>query len=268
MEKYFDYDIKMEELTALLLIILVICSLIYFCLNCRTSWKHGKQLSSGRRVMLVISHPDDEVMFFGPTILGLVQTNEVYLLCLSVGDFRKQGKLRKEELYASCKILGIQEQNIILVNHTSLKDDPNVRWREELVSDIVSRHVSSLSINTVITFDRHGVSIHKNHISLYYALACLALEDEYRSVYCLTSVNLMRKYSFLVDVPMSYMLCSIVYMASPAQWIQLRRAMLAHSSQVTWYRWLYITFSRYMLINTLEPISRASSSNPGDKKSK
>ena len=44
------------------------------------------------------------------------------------------------------------------------------------MSDIVSRHVSSLSINTVITFDRHGVSSHKNHISLYYALACLALE--------------------------------------------------------------------------------------------
>ena len=47
----------------------------------RTSWKHGKQLSSGRRVMLVISHPDDEVMFFGPTILGLVQVTLVLRCC-------------------------------------------------------------------------------------------------------------------------------------------------------------------------------------------
>jgi len=265
MEQYLESDFQMEELTLVLLVILIICSLIYFCLNCRVSWKHGKELSGGRRVLLVISHPDDEVMFFGPSILGLVQSNEVYLLCLSVGDFNGQGKVRKEELYSSCKILGIQEQNIILVSHSTLKDDPNVRWREELVSDIVSRHVSSLSINTVITFDRHGISTHKNHISLYYAMACLALEEEYRSVYCLTSVNLLRKYSFLVDIPMSYLLCSVVYMAGPSQWLQLRRAMYAHSSQVTWYRRLYITFSRYMLINTLEPISRASS--PSDKKS-
>eukprot|EP00088_Acartia_fossae_P036872 TRINITY_DN3806_c0_g1_i1.p1 TRINITY_DN3806_c0_g1~~TRINITY_DN3806_c0_g1_i1.p1 ORF type:complete len:267 (-),score=37.66 TRINITY_DN3806_c0_g1_i1:613-1413(-) len=257
-------DYQMEDLTLVLVVILFICSIIYFVLNYRSSWKYGKQLTPGRRVMLVIGHPDDEVMFFGPTILGLVKKNDVYLLCLSMGDFRGQGKIRKEELYSSCKILGIPEQNIILVSHSTLKDDPNVRWREELVSDIVSRHVSSLAINTVITFDRHGISSHKNHISIYYAMACLALEEEYRSVYCLTSVNLLRKYSFLVDIPMSYLLCSIVYMASPVQWLQLRSAMFAHSSQLTWYRWLYITFSRYMLINTLEPISRPSS---GDKKS-
>jgi len=248
----------MEDLSLVLTVILVICSFIYLLLNFRSSLKNGKHLSPGRRVMIVISHPDDEVMFFGPAILGLVKTCDVYLLCLSVGDFRGQGKIRKEELYSSCKILGIEEQNIILVSHSSLKDDPNVRWKEELVSDIVSRHVSSLSINTVITFDRHGVSSHKNHASLYYAMACLALEEEYRSVYCLTTVNLLRKYSFLVDIPMSYLLCSIVYLAGPAEWFQLRRAMHAHSSQLTWYRRLYITFSRYMLINTLEPISRPS----------
>ena len=40
----------------------------------------------------------------------------------------------------------------------------------------MSRHVSSLAINTVVTFDRHGISSHKNHISIYYAMACLALE--------------------------------------------------------------------------------------------
>merc|ERR1712071_140657 len=55
------------------------------------------------------------------------------------------------------------------MRHTKLKDDPSVRWREELVSDIILRQVASLSIDTCITFDRHGVSGHRNHISLYYA---------------------------------------------------------------------------------------------------
>jgi hypothetical protein len=31
------------------------------------------QLGAVKRVMLVISHPDDEVMFFGPTVLGLTK---------------------------------------------------------------------------------------------------------------------------------------------------------------------------------------------------
>ena len=53
-----------------------------------------------------------------------------------------------------------------------------LRWREELVSEIVLRHVAALAIDTVLTFDRHGVSGHKNHMSLYYAMACLAIEVE------------------------------------------------------------------------------------------
>ena len=142
------------------------------------------------------------------------------------------------------------------MRHTKLKDDPTVRWREELVSDIILRQVmvnslmgkciessgsivnrqsfqvASLSIDTCVTFDRHGVSGHRNHISLYYALACLAMEDRERSVFCLTSVNLLRKYSGVVDVPMTFLVCPTVYLAGLAQWFQLQRAMMAHWSQV------------------------------------
>ena len=38
------------------------------------------------------------------------------------------------------------------------------------------RHVAALAIDTVLTFDRHGVSGHKNHMSVHYAMACLAIE--------------------------------------------------------------------------------------------
>jgi len=248
----------MEDLTLILLIILIICATVYLCLNSVEGWKLGKELQRCKRVLLVISHPDDEVMFFGPTVLGLVKSCDIYLLCMSPGDYKGEGSNRKEELYDSCAELGIPEQNIIILKHSALKDDPNVRWREELVSDIALRHVASLSIDTVITFDRHGVSGHRNHIALYYAMACLAIEDQERSVYCLTTVNLLRKYSWVVDIPMSYLLCSIVYLAGPSQWFQLRRAMSKHRSQMTWYRQLYLLFSRYLLINTLEPISRPS----------
>ena len=66
----------MEELTVILLLILLVCFIVYLLLNIIHAWKAGKELSPGRRVMLVTSHPDDEVMFFGPTILGLTQVEQ------------------------------------------------------------------------------------------------------------------------------------------------------------------------------------------------
>lgn len=38
-------------------------------------------------ILLVIAHPDDECMFFAPTILNLLKEGyTVYLLCLSAGN--------------------------------------------------------------------------------------------------------------------------------------------------------------------------------------
>lgn len=39
------------------------------------------------RLLLVIAHPDDEVMFFGPMIYWLTRASRVYLLCMSIGTF-------------------------------------------------------------------------------------------------------------------------------------------------------------------------------------
>ena len=45
-------------------------------------------------------------------------------------------------------------------------------------------------------------------------------------------MNLLRKYSSVVDVPMTFLVCPTVYLAGLAQWFQLQRAMMAHWSQV------------------------------------
>jgi len=245
----------MEDLTIFLCTIFVFCMCFYLLTAYIKPYRHMKELRTARRVLFVTAHPDDEVMFFGPTILGLLATAaEVFLLCLSPGDHYGLGKVRKTELYKSCSVLGVKEQNIVLVRHTKLKDDPGVRWREELVSDIVMRHVTAHAVDTVVTFDRYGVSGHKNHISLYYALACLAMESKV-GVFCLSTVNLLRKYSSVVDVPMSFLLCTKVYVASVNDWLVLLSAMSCHESQYTWFRRLYMIFSRYTLINTLEPLT-------------
>ena len=44
---------------------------------------------AGKKICLLIAHPDDEAMFFAPTLLALTQPrlgNHVKILCLSSGE--------------------------------------------------------------------------------------------------------------------------------------------------------------------------------------
>lgn len=79
-----------------LLIILVLVIVIHFILNAilSSSNKFGyqklwgeKQIPNSNRILFVIAHPDDECLFFGPTILAALRNNpsNTYILCLSTG---------------------------------------------------------------------------------------------------------------------------------------------------------------------------------------
>ena len=243
---------QMEILTAILLFILALCLMLYALMV----HARGKEIRTARRVLLVTSHPDDETMFFGPTILSMTKNPSVslFLLCMSNGDYRREGQIRKKELYSACQLLGIEEPNITILSYTKLRDDPSLRWRDEIVSEVVLHTIESQDIDTVLTFDRHGISGHKNHCALYTSLAFLCLEDRIPRtcrVFALKTVNLVLKYSSFLDVPMSFLLTpSAAYVASPKGWLTLRKAMRAHKSQYVWFRKLYMLFSRYVLINT------------------
>ncbi len=44
--------------------------------------------AASKAVLLVIAHPDDEAMFFTPTIKEIQsQGRDLFILCLSTGDF-------------------------------------------------------------------------------------------------------------------------------------------------------------------------------------
>ncbi|KAI8442154.1 hypothetical protein MSG28_005762 [Choristoneura fumiferana] len=117
-----------------------------------------------KRVLVVVAHPDDECMFFGPTIFRLCEQGaDVHLLCLSNG--------------------------------------------------------------------------------------C--------TVYTLDTVNILRKYWGFLDLPLSFVLSSKRYFLRWTESRRVVRAMKRHTSQMVWFRHLYVFFSRYMIINTLRRISLA-----------
>lgn len=250
----------MDDLTLILGAIFGFCCTFYLFAAYVKPYAKYKSTMKGKRVLLVTSHPDDEVMFFGPTILSLIpqQDVELFILCMSTGDYEKKGKKRKTELYKATEILGIPKGNITLLKYSKLKDDPRMRWREELVSEVILHHVEVNLIDVILTFDRHGVSGHKNHCSLYNAMAFLSLESRLpakTSVYTLRSVNFLRKYVGIIDVPMSFLLSPTAFIASLKDWWTLQRAMAAHYSQYVWYRKLYMMLSRYILINTYDQMN-------------
>ncbi|XP_023012641.1 phosphatidylinositol glycan anchor biosynthesis class L [Leptinotarsa decemlineata] len=238
----------------------LICIFLYLCI---IKWKclsFIRESRNSRRVLFVTAHPDDECMFFGPTILHFTRKKDciVYLICLSTGKNYGMSSIRKKELYRSCEILGIDSSNIFIHDHTLLPDAMDVRWPTELISEIVSRYVESLNITTIITFDRYGVSYHNNHTSIYYAVANLILDRNLPKccgVYVLETTNVLRKYWLFLDIPLSFLFSRFRYMVGFDDRDVIHKAMKRHKSQLMWFRRLYMYFSRYMLINTLQQMN-------------
>ena len=114
---------NMEELTMILVSILGFCVLFHFLAHYLKPASRLKMLKEAKRILIVTSHPDDETMFFGPTILSLCRgksnflPSNLFLLCMSTGDHKSMGARRKHELYEACKILGIPEENITILRY-------------------------------------------------------------------------------------------------------------------------------------------------------
>ncbi|KAM6238877.1 N-acetylglucosaminyl-phosphatidylinositol de-N-acetylase isoform 1-T1 [Spheniscus humboldti] len=134
-------------------------------------WGRAAARADGVRVLLVTAHPDDEAMFFAPTVLGLGRAGaRAAVLCCSAGNYYNQGEIRKKELEQSCFLLGIPASDVTVLDHRDLPDNPAVEWDTQLLAAFVLKHIEANNINLVVTFDAGGVSGHANHISLYAAL--------------------------------------------------------------------------------------------------
>lgn len=243
-------------------------------------------------ILLFTAHPDDESMFFTPTITELTKenyNNTFHLICLSNGGYDGLGSIRERELRKAARVLSIDSVKVL-----DYVDDINVYWN---ISDIVKSITDE--INNVkreyefeenkslilLTFDQDGVSSHPNHKSVYQAVKTYNKLTNTRA-YSLKSWNILVKYSGMlftnIEVAMKWLakcddiksflsrinislldhIIADISKESIAIYSDLNSLFLnfstmtwVHFSQIVWFRWIWIFSSKYMNSNELVPIS-------------
>lgn len=215
-------------------------------------------------VLLVFAHPDDECMFFTPT-LKLLQARNIrtHFLCLSNGDAAGHGHRRELELLASAKHYGVDKKNVKVVNNPYIRDGMLERWPLNIIHQEIMLYLNSTgSISTVITFDQFGISGHLNHIAVHHA--CKDVKDGMPPgllFFQLHTRRLVLKYTGALSL-IPYLLGrdfrpnrnGFVVVNPPLNIVDAWQGLRQHASQLAWFRYLFVFFSSYSYVNELSSI--------------
>ncbi|KAI0346692.1 LmbE-like protein [Trametopsis cervina] len=228
-------------------------------------------------ILLLTAHPDDECMFFAPTVLALAaadaggspqsKKHNVHSLCLSAGNADGLGDVRRDELSRSLDVLGIEAGRRQLIDHPDLQDDITLKWNKSIITQVLEPYVTQNNITVILTFDTYGISGHPNHKSLprgvlhflsvfsethttprprLFALVSHSMGDKYIG----PLAALLAKLDLLVGSLVSTGASGLpVFVAGIGAYRRALSAMMQHRSQLVWFRWLYVSFSRYMWVN-------------------
>ncbi|KAA8900452.1 putative deacetylase LmbE-like domain-containing protein [Sphaerosporella brunnea] len=234
----------------------ILLPLLWICLY---SPQRPPAVLTNKTITLLIAHPDDEAMFFSPTLLALAPHNKVQVLCLSTGNADGLGEIRKGELVSSCRELGVaSDDDVVVIDDAGMPDSMTRTWPASKIAQYLERYAADS--DAILTFDEGGVSSHPNHISLLHgAREFVAGKKTIKKLYKLTSVPILRKYLSVFDVPLTFRAAArsesekaFVFVSSSKQVRTAQRAMTdSHVSQMRWFRWGWIGLSRYMVVNDL-----------------
>jgi len=223
--------------------------------------------------ILIIAHPDDESMFFLPTLYNLLNhpsgTASIHILCLTNGNYDTLGPIRESELLVAAAIIS-NRIKVTIINDEDIQDGPKESWTGEHVGKILRKHIAQEKMKNIVfvTFDEGGVSGHVNHVDTYKGVFEFYSRERRRDdeLWTLHSVhNPVTKYIPIIELfkLVVMWLCSFVVtrqrdlvdanrrtfrMFYPAL---VWKAMKAHHSQFVWYRRLFVVFSRYSYVNDL-----------------
>lgn len=212
-------------------------------------------------VLLIIAHPDDEVMFFSPVLSYLSQNNTnkiVRIVCLSTGNADGFGSTRTKELKKCLSLYNIEMSNVHVFDHPSLQDGMDSDWPVNVICEMVFNTIKLTNPSTVITFDERGVSGHANHISTFRGVercAQIMKADLLCPVFLkLNSKNVLRKFCGPIDIILAILLREL-YVYHHVSPLLAMKGIYTHKSQNVWYRRIFIVLSSFSYVNSFKEIS-------------
>nr|PVC51352.1 hypothetical protein MACL_00001631 [Theileria orientalis] len=134
----------------------------------------SREYTSSPDIGFVLAHPDDESMFFLPT-LNVLKTltdssdrfkPQLHFLYLSNGDYYNDGSVRESELAQLCEK---HRYSCSVVDDSNLRDG-TAQWDPEAALEYIRNFVSENNISVLFTFDAKGVSGHPNHVGTHHAV--------------------------------------------------------------------------------------------------
>eukprot|EP00792_Barthelona_sp_PAP020_P000529 TRINITY_DN1085_c0_g1_i1.p1 TRINITY_DN1085_c0_g1~~TRINITY_DN1085_c0_g1_i1.p1 ORF type:complete len:245 (+),score=46.41 TRINITY_DN1085_c0_g1_i1:36-737(+) len=211
--------------------------------------------------LLIIAHPDDECMFFTPTIKNLQNEGyEVKCFCATKGTWDnsknghnlEQGEVRASELCASCHKLGIDD--VYITHEETFLDGKESHWNIMNLKNSIKQEIRNTKAKLIVTFDEEGVSGHPNHCNVSKAckqvslelsidllnIVTISLPFKYFSFLFIPFCIVIRFFAFIVGMKMEGNFCLPHYAF---------RCMRCHKSQLVWFRYIYLMFSVYTFYN-------------------
>lgn len=235
--------------------------------------------------LLVTAHPDDESMFFTPTVMKSIRIygeSNMYLLCLSTGNFDGIGNSIRVKELRDCwtNVFSLPLDNLVIVDYPELQDNINEYWDKDVILNQVNDFIlNKIRKNTqdkdravhICTFDERGVSGHPNHISIARALRFISIENVL--LFQLHSYRFPVKFtgpliSIITSILQLYVISNNATLSSKededmpqivksgndqylTNYRKTYEGMSAHHSQLVWFRRLFILFACYSYFNTL-----------------
>lgn len=214
----------------ILVVVFIVCALFNDSSEKISNDRFIQELSAGLQsppnVLLVIAHPDDESVFFAPTLIALRDHNiPISILCMSTGEGRTQ------ELIDLSSSIGISEEHVRV---KSFEDRKGLYWNANEVAAEISDASFHWGCNVIISFDEKGASGHTNHISCYRGLKLYQGDA--------------KRYK-LKTRPISAELEARV-----GTWRFALNMLSKHKSQDTWWRRIGIIMSRHSRSNSYSEI--------------
>lgn len=224
---------------------------------------------TSKYILFIIAHPDDETMFFSPTIFSIKELKsklerkginiKLHILCLSNGNFYGQGKIRENEFEKVMLHMKIDKYK--LINDESRFPDKDMYYKSSDVEEEIAKYIENENddeLSLIFTFDEKGVSKHKNHISCYEGLISYlknnkkSLMSRKIQVYLLDSYGII--YQYLLQI-----LSFLWFLIKPYGFIgfymlRVYKSMRLYDSQFFWWRKLHVIVSVYSYFNTFTKI--------------